>query len=146
MKTFIFGIAALLLLNLTVSTSDFEKDLNWLKRRAVVTKKISPGQFERLEPLFIHLLKRDIYKEDVFAILNYLLRQRLDADQQLMTFIEIINSLNHNLLSSKGLRNFISKQIKIATTQKKSKHELFVFLIDKIRNFKPEDTYKRSRH
>ena len=126
--------------------ADNSPQLEWLVRKTVVVNKITKEEFDLLKPYFSHLLDSDIYKEHVFAIFNYLLREKFDPFQQMAIMRELALLLSRQPIRSKDLRNFISGRIKAGRVKGMGNQILFAFLIDEIRILKPQDKYKSTPH
>lgn len=126
--------------------SDSTLQIDWLKNKTIPTQKLSQEEFEELLPLFSALLEKRILKEDVFAILNYLLRENFIFEEQLLVFKKIISVLDDKDIDSKTLRNFISNRIKTGKINGKRKSELTSFLIEELDNLDVENRYKEREY
>ena len=124
--------------------STLSDKIDWLERRTVVVGKITPDELELCKPYFESLLEAGVYKEDVFAIFNYLLREKFDLSQKLETLRELTLLLARRDIASKTLRNFVSGRIKIAEIRGMDREAMAAFLIDEIRLFDPKEKYKST--
>ena len=124
--------------------SSIKERLDWLERKTVETGKIAQEDFDLLRTNFAILLQASIHKEDVFAIFNYLLRQDLDITQQLAVLKELSLSVARQDISSKTLRNFVSRNTKLARSRRMESDEFTSFLIEELRGFEPEEKYKST--
>jgi hypothetical protein len=127
-----------------VYPSTIRERLDWLERKTVETDKIVQEDFDLLKTHFILLLQAGIHKEDVFAIFNYLLIQDLDITQQLAVLKELSLSVARHDISSKTLRNFVSRNVKLARTRRMGPDTLTSFLLGELRSFEPEKKYKST--
>ena len=119
-----------------LSSSDFDSSLNWIKKKSLATKRFNQEEFKILKPYLQELLKKNVYKEDIYAILVYLSQERLSFKQILIILKEISALLKVKDIPSKKLRNFIFSKIKIAKINGIREEDLVIFLIEEIYKFR----------
>lgn len=146
MKRTCFFLAIFLFFNLCLYPARLSEKIDWLWKKTVEVEKISQEEFELCKPYFVLMLESKIHKEDVFAIFNYFLQQKLDLAQQLSILREISLLLVRQDIGSKNLRNFISGKVKIAKTKRMDSQTLTDLLIDEIRLFSPSQKYKSTSY
>jgi len=122
--------------SLQVCSSDFTPQLEWIKKKGLATKKFTEEEFKVLKHYLYELLKKDIRKEDIYAILTYFSQADLGFRESLILLEEIIALLEVKNVSSKKLRNFISRKIKIAKINARLGRDLVLFLIEEIRKLR----------
>jgi len=116
--------------------SDFTPQVEWIKKKGLVTKKFTQEEFKVLKHYLYELLKKNIRKEDIYAILIYFSQVDLEFRESLILLEEIIALLEVKNISSKKLRNFISRKIKIAKINSRLGRDLVLFLIEEIRKLR----------
>ncbi|MBN2120353.1 MAG: hypothetical protein JW734_04805 [Candidatus Omnitrophica bacterium] len=130
----------------SVYSSDFSKQISWFEGKLIPNKRLSSQEFELLKPSIVSLLEAGIYKEDVYAILSYLLREKIGFKGQLTIFKELAVLIQSQKVPSKSLRNFISKEIRLARVRGKKGQQLVDFLMEEIEDFSFQARYKRTEY
>jgi len=128
----IFFLFFFILFSTLLFSSDFDSSLNWIKKKSLATKKFNQEELKILKPYLQELLKKNVDKKDIYAILIYLSQERLSFKQILIILKEISALLEVRDIPSKKLRNFIFSKLKMAKINGIRKKDLVIFLIEEI--------------
>lgn len=119
-------------------SDDFSPQLEWIKRKCLTTRRFSEEEFGALRNYLYELLKKDINKDDLYAILVCFSQARLTFREFLILLEEVIALVKLKSIPSRKLRNFLYGRVKLARANGKKGEQLVLFLIGEIRKLKQQ--------